>query len=103
MKVIFHVDEMQKWELTLKNVKNFLAEIPDADIEVLANSEAVKYYTYDDANKLSLIDAKFLACKNALNSNKISTDDIPNFVKIVPAGVVELAKKQEMGYAYIRP
>ncbi|MDO5026450.1 MAG: DsrE family protein [Tissierellia bacterium] len=103
MKVIFHVDELKKWDLTLTNVKNFLTEVSDANIEVLANSEAVKYYISDQADQLEAIGAKFLACRNALNSNQIAEENLASFIEVVPAGVVELAKKQAMGYAYIRP
>ncbi len=45
-KVIFHIDEIGKWKLVLGNVSNLLYAIEneDYDVEVLANSEAVKYY-----------------------------------------------------------
>ena len=104
MKVIFHVDQMERWELTVKNVNNFLNELPDAIIEVLANAEAVEYFT--DSQKvaeLEKLNARFLVCGNALKAHDIDQAIIADFIKVVPAGVVELAKKQHEGYAYIRP
>lgn len=46
--VIFHIDEFQKWNLLLNNVKNLLLSYDNSlssiSVEVLANSEAVKGY-----------------------------------------------------------
>ena len=45
-KVVFHIDENKKWKLLLANVSNLLDAIDGEsyDVEVVANSEAVKYY-----------------------------------------------------------
>ncbi|NLF19867.1 MAG: hypothetical protein GX588_00495 [Clostridiaceae bacterium] len=108
MKVIFHVDETAKWDLTLANAGNFLDAAPDADIIVLANSEAVRFYADQAAEderfiKLSRHEVRFVACNNALKGAKISLEQLPAPVVVVPAGVVELAARQAQGYAYIRP
>lgn len=103
MKVIFHVDELGKWELTLKNVVNFFKAEPDADVQVLANVEAVSYYAEEgNVEELKNSGAKFYACWNALKAHEIEEDSLPEFIEIVAAGVVELVKKQNEGYAYIR-
>jgi intracellular sulfur oxidation DsrE/DsrF family protein len=109
VKVIFHVDEMSKWQLALKNISNLLKTV-DADksyIEVLANSEAVKFYTEDNKDKtimdLSANGVKFAACNNALKSLNIKKQHIFHFVEVVPVGVLELINRQQEGYAYIKP
>ncbi|WP_101909165.1 DsrE family protein [Marasmitruncus massiliensis] len=112
--VIFHIDEFQKWNLLLNNVKNLLLSYDDAfsgvSIEVLANSEAVKGYKYNsgmiDKNALEVLSRKsvtFVACNNALQGMNISKEQILPFVKVVPVGVRELIDKQREGYAYIKP
>ena len=108
LKVLFHVDEIEKWKLTLKNINNFLNGAKDSDILVVANAVAVKGYlpdyelfeTMEELNKKGVV---FSACNNALKGNNINPEDIGEFVKIVPAGVIEIAEKQMEGYAYIRP
>lgn len=108
LKALFHVDEIEKWKLTLKNVNNFLNGAKDSDILVVANAVAVKGYlpdyelfkTIKELNKKGVV---FSACNNALKGNNIDPKDIGQFVKIVPAGVIEIAEKQMEGYAYIRP
>lgn len=112
-KVIFHIDENNKWELLLGNVSNLLNGIDNEKlyIEVLANSEAVKYYDtnkdFDSAintmESLNIKGVRFVACNNALMAYDLKIDNILHFVDIVPAGVVELVKKQSEGYVYIKP
>ncbi|UUX34797.1 DsrE family protein [Fundicoccus culcitae] len=103
MKVLFHLDETEKWSMTLANVKNFLHEVPDAHITVVANGPAVKYYTTDAIEADLLAQVDFVACNNALKANTIQPPQINTAVRIVNAGVVEIARKQKEGYAYIRP
>lgn len=112
-KVIFHIDEINKWKHLLTNVSNLLSGMEGEKlyVEVLANSEAVKYYdsTLDlNANinameSLNKRNVKFAACNNALKAYHIKNDNLYNFIDVVPAGVVELVKKQNEGYAYIKP
>lgn len=110
--VIFHVDEMSKWSHALKNVQNFLAATQETpwQIEVLGNSEAVLLYVAEKSDadfqlmvSLAAKGVAFVACQNALNAEHIAAESLPPFVTVVPAGVVELAKKQKQGYAYIKP
>ncbi|MDT8715241.1 DsrE family protein [Clostridium sp. 19966] len=112
IKAIFHVDELHKWGIVLKNVSNLLnaVDIEKVDIEVLANGEAVKGCILDSDKKilasmqeLSEKGVKFVACNNALNSNNIKKEELMKFIDIVPAGALELVIKQNQGYAYIKP
>lgn len=114
-KVIFHIDELNKWNLVLKNVSNLLAAIGKNSfyIEVLANAEAVKAYNISSeeidinvVNSLKELNAKgikFVACNNALKGFNLEKKDINPFVEVVPAGVLELVEKQMEGYSYIKP
>ncbi len=46
---------------------------------------------------------KVVACQNTMKAQKLTAADMLPTVGYVPAGVVELMKKQGEGYAYIRP
>lgn len=112
-KVIFHIDEINKWKLLLGNVNNLLKGMDNENlyIEVLANSEAVKYYDrsqdlnvdINDMEALNKKGVKFIACNNSLISHDVNKDNIIHFIDIVSSGVVELVKKQKEGYGYIKP
>lgn len=109
-RVIFHVDELSKWDLALKNVANLLDQPQGraARVAVLANSEAVRGYLAQSAFvgpmlKLNDLGVVFSACNNSLNALGIDRADLPHWVQVVPAGVLELVERQAEGYAYIKP
>ncbi len=111
IKVVFHIDEMEKWGLVIANVRNLLngIEITESEIEIVANSKAVMRYVKNQENEesifeeLSRIGVQIVACNNALNSLKIERETIYPYVRIVPIGVKEIIEKQQKGYAYIKP
>lgn len=109
LRAIFHVDDYSLWPMVLKNVRNFLAAEPDSTIEVLANGSAVVFYVIhqkalgDAWQEIVARGVTFKACRNAMNEHQMSEATLTASVVAVPSGVVELAKKQAEGYAYIRP
>ena len=52
---------------------------------------------------LALTGVQFSACNNALNGLGIAKEQLPEYVQIVPSGVLHLIEKQHQGYAYIKP
>lgn len=124
-RVLFHVNESDKWQRALVNITNFLNDVGqgNADIEVVANGEAVSVFRsrclltggggqccgtasgslVEQMKKLSEMGVNFVACRNALRGESIDEESLPNFVIVVPAGITEIAKKQTEGYAYIKP
>lgn len=114
MRAVYHIDENTKWNMVLANTGNMIDYCESAgldyEIEVVANGEAVAGYVKDrqpdligQMEKLALKKVCFAACANALRGNEIRPEQLTACVTIVPAGVVELVKKQEEGFAYIRP
>jgi hypothetical protein len=112
MKVVFHLDfdDTPAFELALVNITNFLKDVEDAEVVLLANGFAVKLFVKSSAKKfaekleeLSRKGVKFYVCNNALNAHIISREDVFEFCEIVPAGVTKLVELQESGYAYIKP
>jgi uncharacterized protein len=114
-KVVFHINESNKWSTLLANVNNLIKDLgkDNVIVEVVANGTAVSDYVSDsnkdDNNLINKVSeainfgVKFLACKNSLASNKIDERLIPEFITVIPAGVTELVKKQAAGYGYIKP
>jgi hypothetical protein len=54
----------------------------------------------DQAEKAGI---RVVACQNTMKAQKLTKEDMLGTIGYVPAGVVELMKKQQEGYAYIRP
>ena len=44
-----------------------------------------------------------VVCENTMKARKLTREDMNAKVSYVPAGVVELMKKQQEGWAYIKP
>ncbi|EOT2902858.1 DsrE family protein [Clostridium perfringens] len=116
LKIIFHIDEPNKWPMVLENLKNVLNNAKETnrkyELEVLANSMAVFQLRELIARNTHLIDkiiepaeqgVVFAVCNNSLNKFNISKDELFSFCKVVPAGIIELAEKQSEGYLYIKP
>lgn len=113
MRILYHIDESQKWELVLKNIEEMVDYYEehqiDYDIEVVAVGEAVKDYQKKENQKLhkkieDLFNKQvsFLACHSALKEYNIQMNDILDFVYVVALGTVELAQKQAAGFSYIK-
>lgn len=112
-KVLFHIDEHEKWEMVLNNARNMLINYKlnaiAYQIEIVANGEAVKDYSLSNpayqGSMQELVNENilFTACNHALEASDLTADDIFTFVVVVPVGVVEIADRQLDGYAYIRP
>lgn len=115
-KVIFHVDEPDRWQMVLSNAEKIVKygreEKVPFEVEILANSLAVSRLAAEGAARAELTElmtelsrsgVRFAACRNAMRSLKIESGELLPFVQTVPSGVVELVLRQEEGYAYIRP
>ncbi|MGG5460125.1 DsrE family protein [Clostridium sp. B9] len=116
MKILLHIDEPNKWSLVLGNIKNVLANGEENnttyELEVLANSMAVFQLREDIAKNSNLLNqvneyskkgVVFAVCNNSLKKFNIDPKELISFCKVVPAGIIELAKKQSEGYLYIKP
>lgn len=109
-KVVFHTDYQARIDLGLENVENLLADLGESvEIELVANFEAITLLS-KAANKyeakISELAAKgviFAACANAMRAHNLSKDDMLEVAIVVPSAVGELIKKQDQGWAYIRP
>lgn len=115
MKVLYHIDQESKWKMVLENVKNMIktgSELGESfDIEIIANGVAVigiqehvsiSSKLYLEFEEILRSNVKIKACNNALKKFGIDKSSICSFVEVVPAGVIEIAKKHEEGYCYIK-
>ncbi|MBO0451965.1 MULTISPECIES: DsrE family protein [Enterococcus] len=104
MKVVFHVDELEKWSEAANNVKNLLKEPHKIAIIILINGKAINGYLAPENQAFIATEGiSFHACNNAMRANKIAAEQLPGNVVVVPAGVLDLIKLQSEGYAYIKP
>src|SRR5690625_7907952 len=60
--VVFHIKEIEKWDLLIKNVLNLLEAMKSIQIkvEVVANGEAVPYFDYTNRIETDIYNLKTL-------------------------------------------
>lgn len=112
-KVVFHVDDEKRVEDALRNIKNLFKDIEETKeevkVELLANSSGVKPFKKDNKENLDSIDDllnkdfTIALCNNTLTSLKLRKEDFLEKAIIVRSGVGELTRKQNEGWAYIKP
>jgi uncharacterized protein len=111
-KVVMQVSDNDpaKWNLALNNAKNVQQMIgaDKAEVEIVVYGPGINMLKMDSAvagriDEAKNANVKIVACENTMKSLKLTKDDMLPNTNYVPAGVVELMKKQKEGYAYIRP
>jgi intracellular sulfur oxidation DsrE/DsrF family protein len=112
VKVVFQVSDADpaKWNLALNNVKNTQADLgaKNVDIEIVAYGPGIAMLKSDSTAGNRVRDAlgagvAVVACENTMQAQKLTKDDMLPAIGYVPAGVVELIKRQQQGWSYIRP
>lgn len=100
----------KKWALALNNAKNIQQDLGkgNTDIEIVAYGPGIGMLKLDSETGKGVSEAldagvKVVACKNTMTGQKLTEADMLPNIGYVKAGVVELMKKQEEGYSYIRP
>jgi intracellular sulfur oxidation DsrE/DsrF family protein len=111
-KVVFQVSDGDagKWALALNNAKNVQQELGagKVDIEIVAYGPGIGMLKADATTSNRITEAvksgiQVIACENTMTTQKLTKADMNPAIAYVPAGVVELMKRQAEGWAYIRP
>ena len=112
-KVIFQVtdNDVAKWTLVLNNVRNLQSGVggaEKADVEVIAYGPGIQLLKSDSPIAARVTEAvgnkvRVVACENTMAAAKLTHADMLGDIGYVPSGVVEVMRKQQQGYSYIRP
>ena len=99
----------KKWSLTLNNVKNAQDDLGTANvtIEIVCYGPGVNMLKAESevANRVQetmQAGIGVYACQNTMRGMHLQAEDMIEKIGFVPAGVVELIKRQTEGWAYIR-
>jgi uncharacterized protein len=103
-------NDAQKWNLALNNARNMQDDLnADAiDLEIVAYGPGIGMLKADSPVAKRVADAlkagvQVVACENTMRNQKLARADMLPGIGYVDAGVVEIMKKQQQGWAYIRP
>ena len=99
-----------KWSLALNNARNVQQDLGknNVEIEIVAYGPGLGMLKAESkvADRLAQAldnNVGLLACENTMTNTKVSRDDMYGGIAYVKAGVTHLMKRQQEGWAYIRP
>jgi uncharacterized protein len=103
-------DSVRKWTDVLVNIHNIQVELgpKNVAIAVVAIGPGLGMLTAESLAANGVQDAiaagvEFVACGNSMKAQKIAKDDLIEGVTVSVAGYVELMKRQQQGWTYLRP
>ena len=111
-KVVFQMSDNDpaNWGLALNNMRNVQVMLgdEDVDVELVAFGPGIAMLKGDSPMAKRITEAlkhgaKVVACENTMKAQKLVYADMLPDIGYVPGGVVELMRKQQQGYAYIKP
>ena len=98
-----------RWNMILNNMQNLRDGVAGepVEIELVAYGPGVNMLKSDSSVKQRIAEAlksgvKVNACQNTMNGMKLTPADMLPEIGYVPSGVVEVMRKQQQGWAYIR-
>jgi uncharacterized protein len=99
-----------KWNLAMNNASNLQTDLGAAnvDIEIVAYGPGIAMLKSESVVGNRIAEAlghgvKVSACENTMRGQKLAKADMLDGIAYVPAGVVEIMRKQQQGWAYLRP
>ena len=110
-RVVVHVSDNDpaRWILALNNSRNAQEDLgaTNVEIEIVAYGPGINMLKSDSSVKQRIAEAlksgvKVNACQNTMNGMKLTAPDMLPEIGYVPSGVVEVMRKQQQGWAYIR-
>ena len=99
-----------RWNLALNNAKNLQSDLgaDNVQIEIVAYGPGLAMLKTGSPvapriDESVLSGMTISACENTMANQKVTRDQILPGVAFVPAGVVEIMRRQQEGWSYLRP
>ena len=111
-RVILQVSDADpgKWNLALNNAHNIQNDIGAGrvDIELVAFGPGIDMLKRNSSvarriDAATLSGVKVVACQNTMHARKLTRADMLEGIGYAPSGVVEIMKRQQAGWSYLRP
>lgn len=92
----------------MNQLKNYFSVAPNLKVEVVCHGAGLNMLVkknsvvQEQIKKFSEKGVKFVACEFSMAKNKITKDQLVAEASTVTSGVLEIAKKQQEGWSYIK-
>ena len=109
-KIVIHLtsNDTLVHKAVVKQIGHILEAAPNSKVEVVCHSNGIGFLLISETKQAAKIaDLKnkgvaFVACENTMRERKIKREELVPQSGTVPSGVMEVVKKQEKGWAYLR-
>ena len=98
-----------RWNMILNNIQNLRDGVggEPVEVELVAYGPGIILLKSDSPLKQRIAElvksgVKVNACQNTMNVMKLTAPEMLTEIGYVPSGVVEVMRKQQQGWAYIR-
>lgn len=101
--------EADRQEAGLKNVAIILEEAPDTRVVVVCHGPGIGLVVESVTGLAGRVEplvgrgVRVVACENTMRDRSIGMEELLPGVGTVPAGAVEIIRRQRDGYAYFKP
>ncbi|MBV7390710.1 MULTISPECIES: DsrE family protein [Enterococcus] len=104
MKVVFHVDELEKLRQARHSIESLLLDEPKCQVILVINGEAIQGYLLPKMTKFikEYPNVEFHACHKSMRGFQVRTKQLSEKIKVVPAGITDLVRLQAEGAHYIK-
>jgi intracellular sulfur oxidation DsrE/DsrF family protein len=108
-RVVFQLADgmVEDHQTALRNVRNAVADLPGASVCLVAHGPGIGLVTgrtgfADGIDELVEDGVEVLACRNTMARLGIPDDELRPGVGTVSAGIGEIVRRQQEGWAYVR-
>jgi len=109
-RVIFQVQSSDSlvYRSIMSQIGNLKKELPNTAIEILCHGPGIDFLRIEKSSyakriqALGFNDISMVACEFTMSQRKIKKSDIVPFASTVPYGIVELVRKQQEGWIYLK-
>lgn len=109
-KVIMHLqsDDTLVYRSLVNQVSNMKKEIPNAEIAVICHGPGMDFLLRDKSNyinriqRMNLSNVHFIGCEFTMKQRNINKDDLVPGAMLVPFALVDIVKKQQNNWIYVK-
>ncbi|WKZ60188.1 MAG: DsrE family protein [Cyclobacteriaceae bacterium] len=109
-KIVMHLQTADTlvYKSLVNQITNMKKEIPDAQVAVVCHGPGMNFLLKTNAEyvskieKLKLKDVTFIGCQFTMKQKNIKPEDLVPFTQTVPYAMVDIVKKQQDGWIYVK-
>lgn len=109
-KVILHLQSADTlvYKSIINQIANLKKEMPEAKVEVVCHGPGLDFLLKEKSKyinkiqKMNLKDIAFVGCEFTMSQKNIKKEDLVPFATTVPFGLVEILKKQQDNWLYVK-